>query len=59
MALTRDKVAERVAKMHDKSACLLNRHLHPLNRGTVPLCEECWGHNPERDQLWALILAAP
>jgi hypothetical protein len=31
--------------------CPLNRYLHPLNRGTVPLCEFCLGHDPERDRL--------
>lgn len=40
--------------MHPPSACLLNKHLHPDNRGKVPLCEECWGHDLTKDENDAL-----
>lgn len=36
---------------HQPAECPLARHLDPLNRGAVPLCEECWGHNLDRDRV--------
>jgi hypothetical protein len=44
--------------MHAPIDCPLGRHLHPLNRGMVPLCVECLGQDPERDRHAADLVEA-